>query len=301
MEYPLLPRFADSIVVKVFPSGQRRTIKDPPASLLRTAFDELGTNVAVARAFGVTRRVVKRWTEDCGLGVVSRPEVRYANSVRARLSIGEDQEKVAQWLMDEGSVSVAYFGPTDSTILLVCGGMNDFDVLSQIGRVLGVPITSSRLPSLTTLPMGAVRVQGPRAYALLQALVPRLLGLKELEAREAMRFFPPSGKVKGRHTTDEFLSNVWLEHARKSLFEWNSRRRVKLGSEELEARAKAWVEGRIRRARRFLNPPNQLHDGKGDRRANSRRYCRQFILFSRCYLPRPQRCSSRSCPVSPRL
>jgi hypothetical protein len=85
-----------------------------------------------------------------------------------------------------------------------------------------------------------------------------LVGLKLQEAVEAMRFFPPSGITKGRHTTDEFLEGAWLKYARRSLYEWNSRRRVKLNDDELESKARSWVVGRARRARRFLNLEGEI-------------------------------------------
>ena len=253
MEYPLIPRFANAITIRVFPTGQRRTTKDPPADLLKTAFDELGTHVAVAAAFGVTRRVVKRWLSENKLEVVSRPEARFANAMRERLDTTADQDELAQWLMDEGSISVAHSIQKDTTILLVCGSMCDYEVLSRISRILGAPITSSKVPFVTALPMGAVRVQGARAYAVLQILLPKLVGLKRMEAEEALRFFPPSGIVRGRHTTDEFLAKAWKEHAHKTLHEWNSRRRIKASEGELNSLARTWVQGRIRRARRFLD------------------------------------------------
>ena len=253
VRYPLLPRFASEIEVKTYPSGERRTVKDPPPAILKTAFDELGTHLAVAGAFGVDRRVVRRWLRDSGMKVISRPEVKYGGLVQQRLSSIEDQNKVAQLLMDEGSVSVAYFPRTDRTILLVCGSMNDYDVLRRISQVLGVAITSSKAPTQRTLPMGAVRAQGARAYVLLESLLPWLVGLKGLEAAGALRFFPRSGLISGRHTTDEFLASVWWGFARKSLSEWNSRRRAKATESELEGWAKSWVEGRVRRARRFID------------------------------------------------
>lgn len=185
--------------------------------------------------------------------VVSRPEVRYAESMRQRLSNIEDQNRVAQWLMDEGSVSLAYLLRTDRTILLVCGSMNDYDVLTKISTVLGAPMTSSKVATTTTLPMGAVRVQAARAYTLLEILLPRLVGLKAMEAAAALNFFPPSGLIGGRHTMDEFLTPVWWKFAQRCMAEWNSRRRVKASDAELENWTRAWVEGRIRRARRFLD------------------------------------------------
>jgi hypothetical protein len=185
--------------------------------------------------------------------VVSRPEVRLANSLREHLSSPADQDTFAQWLMDEGSVGVCYFARGDITILLVCGSMNDFEVLGRISGILGVPITSSKVPTTTSLPVGAVRVQNGRAYALLQLLLPRLLGLKLAEATAALEFFPPSGRVKGRHTTDEFLTSVWRDHARRTLLEWDRLRVVKHSADDLKMWADDWVKGRIRRARRFVD------------------------------------------------
>jgi hypothetical protein len=100
--------------------------------------------------------------------------------------------------------------------------------------------------------MGAVRVEGPRAYALLQAVLPKLLGLKKSEAEEALAFFPSTGRMKGRHTTDEFLLPIWKRFAIDTLRQWNSRRREKHTDTELNDLARTWVEGRIRRARRFI-------------------------------------------------
>jgi len=168
------------------------------------------------------------------------------------MSRSEDRSMVSQWLMDEGSVSVCYSRQYDSTQLLVCGSMNDYEVLSRISEVLRVAISSSKSPSLTTLPMGAIRVQSARAYALLEVLLPNLVGLKAKEATAALAFFPPSGKMAGRHTTDEFLFHVWKTYALKTLLEWNSRRRVKISQEEIESRGTSWLESRIARSRRFL-------------------------------------------------
>ncbi len=252
----VIDEFAETIKVATYLSGQRRTIQDPPTSVLQRAFDELGTHSAVAEAFGVSRRVVRRWLAKYTMNVASRPEVRLARDIRQRLSRVEDQDRIAQWLMDEGSISVCYYGPSDITQLLVCGSMNDYSVLSQISKILGAPITSSRAPQATTLPMGAVRVQSARAYALLELLRPRLVGLKALEATAALSFFTPPGRVKGRHTTDEFLASVWRAYAINTLLEWNLRRRMKIGPGEINVRAKTWVEGRIKRARRFLESPS---------------------------------------------
>jgi len=186
------------------------------------------------------------------LKIPSRPEIKFANETRELVSDLERQDRLAQWLMDEGSVTVAYFAQSNDTVLVVCGSMNDYAVLSKISEILGSPITSSGVPSTQSLPGGAVRVEGARAYALLQVVLPRLLGLKKSEAEAALAFFPNTGRMKGRHTTDEFFLLLWKQYAIDTLRQWNSRRRAKRSDDELQDLAKTWVEGRIRRARRFL-------------------------------------------------
>jgi hypothetical protein len=159
--------------------------------------------------------------------------------------------------MDEGSVSICYTKLSDLTQLLVCGSMNDYFVLSRISSILGAPIVSSAVGTSTRLPNGAVRVQSARAYALLRLIRPHLIGLKAAEADAALEFFPRSGVVRGRHTTDEFLTHVWREHALNTMMEWNSRRRVKITQAKMSERVANWVEGRVRRARRFIDEPKK--------------------------------------------
>ncbi len=130
--------------------------------------------------------------------------------------------------------------------------MNDYAVLSRVSAAVRAGIVSSKLPEPTILPMGAIRVQSAKVYALLQVLENHLIGLKATETTEALRFFPLSGVVRGRHTTDEFLEPVWKQFALETLYQWNSRRRVKSPSWALEELARTWVEGRVRRARRFV-------------------------------------------------
>jgi len=253
--------YKDAISLRTYPSGERRVNKDPPAALVLKAFEDLGTFVAVSNAFGVDRNTVSRWVRAYGLDVKSRPEVRLSNAIRSRLTESKGEERVGQWLMDEGSVSVAYLKSRGLTCLLVCGSMCDYAVLAQISAALGTSIGSSKVPGPRTLPMGAIRVQSAKAYALLQALRGHLVGLKAMEANAALEFFPPLGVLRGRHTTDEFLAPVWREFAIETLMQWNLRRRQTLSSEELKALACTWVEGRIRRARRFLEgrvPPKVL-------------------------------------------
>ena len=85
-----------------YPSGQWRGVKDPTPASWGRAFEELGTDTAVAGAFGVSRRVVSRWLSLYGMDPASRPEVLITKTFRKRMSNREDRVKVAQWLMDEG-------------------------------------------------------------------------------------------------------------------------------------------------------------------------------------------------------
>jgi hypothetical protein len=253
VENSIIDIYSNSIEVRTYSGGERRIQRDPAKEVLERAFSELGTHKAVAAAFGVSRAVVGKWLSKNGMKVISRPEVGAANYVRRLMCKDEDRRIVARWLVDEGSVSVRYLGKTNLTSLIVCGSMNDFDALSPIASILGVPITCSRSPSGTVLPLGMVKVHAAKAYALLGLIQDHLVGLKAMEARAALFFFPPSGSLRGRHTTDEFLVEVWKQFARESLHQWNSRRRVKQPDRVLEELATSWVEGRIRRARRFVD------------------------------------------------
>ncbi|HEV2138164.1 MAG TPA: hypothetical protein VGR53_04930 [Nitrososphaerales archaeon] len=250
-----IPSFSREAEVRVYPSGERRIAKDPPPEVVRKAFDELGTHNAVAAAFGVTRHVVTRWILQYGLNVTSRPEIRHANFVRKCLENRSDRIRVAQWVVDEGTVGVTYFARGDYTSLLVCGSMNDCDAIGDISSILQTPTLCTKSGHLTTLPLQGVRMLSSKAYVLLEILLPELQGLKAMEARAALSFFPRTGIVLGRHTTDEFMASVWEEFARKSLISWNAKRRQKLANDELETRVRSWVEGRIRRARRFIDSP----------------------------------------------
>lgn len=256
--WPKLSRidnFAREAVVKTYPSGERRLAKDPPPDVVLKAFDELGTHKAVAAAFGVSRHVVTRWISLYGLDVISRPDIRHSNFVRKCLEDPKDRIRVAQWITDEGSVGLTYSNQADYSSLLVAGSMNDYDALSVISSILETPCTCSRSGQTTTLPLLGLRMVSAKAYALLEVLLSEMKGLKNMEARAALSFFPRTGTLPGRHTTDEFLLPVWKEFAISSLRSWNARRRKKLSDEEMTWKARAWVEGRIKRARRFVDAP----------------------------------------------
>lgn len=253
--FAVIPSFAREAEIRVYPSGERRLTKDPSPEIIRKAFEELGTHNAVAAAFGVTRHVVTRWISLYGLNVTSRPEIRHANFVRKCLEDRSDRIRVAQWIVDEGTVGLTYFARTDYTSLLVCGSMNDCDAIRAISSILQTPSVCSKSGHLTTLPLQGVRMLSSKAYVLLEILLPEMQGLKAMEARAALSFFPRTGIITGRHTTDEFMVPVWEEFARSSLKSWNAKRRQKLANDELEIRVRAWVEGRIRRARRFIDAP----------------------------------------------
>ena len=247
-----IDRYSNEIQFRYLPCGQRRISKDPNPAIIRQAFDELGTQNAVAAAFGVTRHVVTRWISCFKLDVKSRPEVRHSNFVKEVLASQSDRIRVAQWVMDEGSVGVTHSSRNDLTSLLVGGGMNDFDAIRAISAILRTPYCSTRTSHSIALPMLGFQIRSAKAYALLETILPHMYGLKAMEARAALSFFPRTGTLKGRYTTDEFLLPVWEEFAITSLRAWSARRRKPLSSEEIQRRAKAWVEGRIRRARRFL-------------------------------------------------
>jgi hypothetical protein len=137
-------KYKDRISIAEFPSGKRRVQKDPTGAIADAAFAELGTHSAVAASFRVSRTVVGRWVRDHNLKVTSRPEVGAARFVERKLGNSDDRAMVAQWLMDEGSISVAHYRHNGLTSLIVCGSMNDFKVPARVSHVLGVPITCAK-------------------------------------------------------------------------------------------------------------------------------------------------------------
>jgi hypothetical protein len=247
-----MDNFAREAIVKTYPSGERRLAKDPPRDLVIKAFDELGTHKAVAAAFGVTRHVVTRWISLYSLDVISRPDIRHSNFVRKCLANPSDRIRVAQWITDECSVGVTYSNQADYTTLLVGGSMNDPDALSVISSILEAKCSCSKSAQMTTLPLLGLRMVSAKACALLELLLPEMQGLKAMEARAALSYFPRTGTLPGRHTSDEFMIPVWKEFAMNSLRSWNARRRQKLSEDQMKEMARAWVERRIRRARRFI-------------------------------------------------
>jgi hypothetical protein len=130
--------------------------------------------------------------------------------------------------------------------------MNDDGAMSAIANELGVSIISGAAPPRGRLPTHVLKLQGARAYSLLGLLRRELTGLKALEANAALAFFPPSGIVKGKVTTDVFMAPVWERFARQSVDRWNSKRRSKLSGAQADEIVEAWVMNRTARARRGL-------------------------------------------------
>jgi len=185
---------SDESELQTLPSNQPRI---PSAERILEAYRELGTQTSVATFFGVSRRTILRWTEKPGLEPEFRPEIPVNQMLSSSLSESESRVRIAQWIMDEASITVAYDLRSDSTSLMVAGAMNDHMVLEPISKGLGVAIVSGAAPAKGRLPMHIVRVQGARAYSLLCLLSKELTGLKALEAKAALAYFPPSGFVKG--------------------------------------------------------------------------------------------------------
>jgi hypothetical protein len=156
------------------------------------------------------------------------------------------------WIVDEAAISVAFSLRANTTSLLIAGAMNDYRAIAAISSELGVSIGSGGAPAEERLPMHVLRVQGARAYSILTLLSTELTGLKALEASAALAYFPPSGIVKGKLTTDVFMTPIWRQFARQSVETWNSKRSNKLTTIQLEKIVEAWVLNRTARARRGL-------------------------------------------------
>jgi hypothetical protein len=226
---------------------------EPSASEIETAFANLGTHKRVASSFGFSREKLSRLIIKYSLRVVSEPHVYYANQTKTYLRDEIERARLAQWIIDEGSISVDYVRRYDKTILVISGSMSDFDAIAFIARIVHKPLSTSRRPEPRVLPHMKFRLDGPRAFATLAVLLDSLIGLKRMEAEAALGFFPPNGSLKGRHTTDEFLLPAWMKFATKTLTGWNGLKEFPLEQKEIENYADSWLDGRIARSRRFIS------------------------------------------------
>jgi len=232
--------------------GRVHRVATPTAEQILNAFNELGTRTSVATFFGVHRSTISRWTEELDIHPELRPEIPISQLLSSELSDSSNRVKVAQWVADEASISVAYHSRYGTTALLVAGAMNDINAMKSIATGLGVEIVSGSVPQQGRLPMHVIRLQGARAYCLLGLVSNELTGLKALEANAALSYFPPSGIVDGKVTTDAYMVPEWRRFARETTEAWNRKRRNKLSSAEIDGIVESWILNRTARARRGL-------------------------------------------------
>lgn len=209
----------------------------------------------MAEHFGVTRVTILTWALKCGFKVASHPEIGRARVIERLLADPIDRARFAQWLIDEGTVSVSYDAVQNTTRLVVAGAMTDVEAISRIAGILNAPVTNTGVNfDRPILPVFSIVLRSAEAYAVLRILQPELVGLKAEEAEAALAYFPPSGYMRGRHTTDEFLLPIWRDFATRVVHRWNARKKLPLDGDSLMKIVDRWMEGRINRARRNLIP-----------------------------------------------
>ncbi len=138
------------------------------------------------------------------------------------------------------------WGPMTMTISVYIGAID------AIAKELRVNVVSGAAPTKARLPTHIISLQGARAYSLLSIVSEELTGLKALEAKAALEFFPPSGTMKGKITTDVYLATAWRDYAMRSVVAWNRKRRTKLSPSQIQDIVEAWILNRTARARRGL-------------------------------------------------
>jgi DNA-binding XRE family transcriptional regulator len=215
----------------------------------------LGTQAEVAKSFDVSRATVAKWQRELGANIEYHPEIPRAKAIKEHLRKRIDRVRIAQWICDEGWISAIYDLKTNDTFLIVGGQMTDIAVLKVIAGILHESVTrGTGTPHYGWLPLSAVKVRSAEAYALLKAIRKELIGLKRLEAEAALKFFPASGFLKGRHPTDEFMEPIWRTYAKGVLSEWNKRSEVPVTAVEEEAILQSWMERRIKKGRWSKTP-----------------------------------------------
>lgn len=130
--------------------------------------------------------------------------------------------------------------------------MTDVHVLDKLGEIIHERVNNqTETPRFGWMPLSFVKVHSAEAYALLSAIKDELVGLKRMEAEAALSFFPPSGYLKGRHSTDEFMMRAWRKYAESVISHWSIRKKAPLTSVEKEQLVESWIANRVRRARYF--------------------------------------------------
>jgi hypothetical protein len=225
----------------------------PPASEIEERLSKFASRTKVAHSFGVSRPTLVKWLSAYEIVPQSPAVVIATNEAKVRFASSSNRVRFAQWLIDEGSVSVDYQAKFDSTYLVLRGTMIDYEALKAIAVIVGSNIQPSLKNFPAHLPLHYLRVYGAKAYAFLEAVVDELNGLKFDEARAALAFFPRAGFVSGRHTTDEFMLEAWETYAVASVTAWNQNRLHKLPPDRIAQIAREWVEYRIRKSRRYVD------------------------------------------------
>jgi len=225
----------------------------PPAGEIEERLSQFASRTKVAHSFGVSRPTLAKWLSAYEIVPASPAVIIAANEAKVRFASSSNRVRFAQWLIDEGSVSVDYQAKVDSTYLVLRGTMIDYEALKAIAVIAGSNIQPSLKTFPAHLPMHYLRVYGAKAYAFLEAVFDELNGLKYDEARAALAFFPRAGSVSGRHTTDEFMLGAWETYANASVTAWNQNRLHKLPPDQIAHMAREWVEYRIRKSRRYVD------------------------------------------------
>lgn len=168
----------------------------PTAEQLLRAFEALGTSSSVGTFFGVSRRTIRRWTTTLKLQPEYRQEVPINQLLSNLLSEHSARVRVAQWIVDEASISIALNKRMNTSSLILIGAINDDSAMEEIAEILAASIYSGTNPMNGRLPTHVLKIQGAKAYGILRLVSGELLGLKALEAKAARAFFPPSGIAK---------------------------------------------------------------------------------------------------------
>ena len=243
------------------PRGFNQKIGRPKSDEFLDTFKRLGTQKEVALNYDVSRATIFKWQRELGLRVEYHPYIPRAKLVRGYLSKLEDRTRVAQWLCDEGVISTTYDSKNNNTYLVVGGAMVDDHVLEEIGRILHERVNNqTKDPKPGCLPLKYVRIHSAEAYSLLDCIVNELLGLKRFEAESVIGYFPPSGIVKGRHSTDEFMFDAWVQYAEEIVSRWAKSNRTAVSDVVAKSVVRSWLSSRVARARYFRkdDPENQM-------------------------------------------
>ncbi len=212
----------------------------PECHKLESTIKEVVSISALAKHYGVSFSTARKWLLECGLKpLLSSPEHlqalkeiiskapitairrRIDQDLEHRLADEGDRKLLARAIVDEFTLMYTYKknGRRKRYTLVLRIMMYDLPPVEQVARLIGAPVKqrSRKTKYGVAVPYWDARVEGYRAYKILQLVRPYLVGQKAFQADKALTGGPLSDVPvsTGKHIYKEGLMSAYGNTERK--------------------------------------------------------------------------------------